>query len=712
MAVLMRVYDLESGVLLLDLPLPGSLSFSYGLNMSAQFSGEVPENWPKREEIVVGSPVEIYLENSRLLSGNIQRLEPSLSETIRFSGVGAMDSLYSQPKFPLAYYEDKPLLGVLVELLSRHSWLIGDISSLDDPDQVTSLDLRDEKNLLTQVNKLTGGIVEVFYREGEEILGYPSIDFGRFLRDSHIQALMPDQRPVLPGNNDKIHWIEDLSYQEDLAEAVYAVNALGGSVQDSTGESRVINLGDALADNVNLLLDPEFPIIEDLAERSWATLNLRDYGSTGGRVLATADGTTSGFIGDNTGGAVEQDAWIMYTFVPYPGMLESFSIWCTAVTANAVGFDITWVLQEIDLNDYRTVLVDNLLTGTFTTTDLANTIKKITPDSDYELEPGKLYGIALGFNFNPGPDIFTASFARRAIASTSHSFRFQTRAGKPGVGQLWSATNLLGYIEVITRAIDAPRADFVSEKAEKYTPKKTGANATAAEIEAAGAALYLWSKAYLIDHKPEIKTYNLTATGNRFFPKAGDTIYVNGKARGEYFDPLTRRFVTTYREIAGDLRVDRVQADIEGEAVKLSYNLMNGTGVPRTDMIVSIYDQTENNEPAAGDAAARPWALLLDTLSTTVGPISPNSQMSDGTLAYRVTLSVFSGSYASRPNGVEELYMAGLPYGTISPGGELRIEMVQLPSIENPNVIFDIALQTRNWEYGDVATITVKQVWR
>lgn len=712
MAVLLRVYDPTTDVLLTEIPLPGSLSISYGLNSSAQFSGEIPENWPKRDSVVVGYPVVIYLENTPLITGTITRLEPSLNYTTRFDGVGALDSLYASKKFPLAYYEDKPLLGVLVELLLQESWIIGDISTLDDPDQVTTIDLRKESNLLTQVNKLLAGIPEVFYREGVEILGYRSLDVGRFMQNSRIQALSSALRSSRPTDNEKIHWITDLSYQENLETATYAVNALGGNVTDNTGENRVINLGDAVSATPTLLLDSEFPIIEDLAERSWATLNYRDYGRVGGRVLSTVETGVSTYFGDQAGAGVEQNFWILHTFVPFPGLFESFSLWFGAVSANAVGLTAQWVLQEIDLSDYQTVLADNLLSGTLVMEAAhANTIHKFVPDSDYELEQGKLYGIAIGFETAPAPDIAFVNLKTRT-ASISLSFRLQRATNRPTTAALWNNVNNLGYIEVITSPIDAPLADFVGETAPKYAPKNTGANSSLAEIQAAGAALYQWSKAFLMDRVPEIKSFNMAATGSREFPKAGDTIYVNSKARGQYIHPITRVITPTMREVIADLRVDRVQADIEGEAVRLSYELMNGTGIPRTDLITDLYDETAPQEPAQGDVAVRPWALLLDTLSEVIGPISPNSTMSDGTLAYRVSISIFDGSYASRPNDVENVYLAGLPYGTISPGGELRVEMVQLPSIENPEVIFDIALRTRDWEYGDVATITVKQVWR
>lgn len=713
MAIVMRVYDSATDALLVEFPLAAGLSLSYGINSSLQFSGELPENWPKRELIVVGSPVEVFIGTRRLLAGILQRLEPTLDYITRFSGVGTMDSLYDEKIFPLAYYDSKPLLGVLVELLIQAGWLLGDISTLESPDQVTTIDLRSESNLLTQLNKLLTGIPEVFYREGETILGYPSIDIGRFMQSSGISALSPGMSPTTPEDSPDVHWITDFNYQEDSSAVVRAVKALGGNVRDNLAENRVINLGDALSGSIALIADPEFPIIEDLAERNWVAINYRDFGRVGGRVLSTVSGTTEViFIGDTQGAAVEQNVWLLFTFVPFPGMFESFSLWIgSAVGANVLTTPITWILQEISTSDYRTVIADNLATGTFTA-DLVNSIKKVSITSPYELVAGKLYGLAIGFDFNPSPDLFNIHFKDRT-ASTSYSFKVQNAGTRPTVAGLWSNLNALSYLEVITSPLDPVSGGVVGETASKYAPQNTGANSTLAEIRAAGAALYVWAKAYLIDRVPGIKNYNLSASAfSNSLPKVGDTLYVDSKAFGQYIDPVTGRIVTTVRDVQGNLRINSIQADIEDDSAQVTYALMTDTGVPKTDIIVSLYDKTENEDPAQGGAAARPWALLLDTLSIVVGPVSPDTMLEDGTLAVTVSISIFAGSYASRPSNVEEVYMAGLPYGTISPGGQLRVEMVQLPSIANPNVIFKIALQTRDWEYGDVATITVKQVWR
>lgn len=713
MALVLRIFDPDTDSLYFECPTISSINFSYGLNSSAQISGELPRNWPNSELIDVGHIVELYDGGNRLIRGFIQQISPNLKETMQFTAVGGIDSVYEQKVFPLAYYDTKPLLGVLVELLNQAGWLIGDISTLDDPDQVVTIDIRSEANLLTQINKLLSGIPEVFYREGQEILGFPSIDIGRFMENSYFQALTPSSQSRLPIDNPQIHWIEDLSYQESLGDSVYAVRSLGGDVRDNLGENRVINLGDAVSGNINLLFDPDFPIIEDLAERNWAALNYRDFGKVGGRVLSTVDGATGTYFGDNAGGGVEQNFWIMQTFLPYPGIFESFSLWFSVISANAVGLTMAWVLQEISISDYRTVIADNLLSGELVLTAAhANTIHKFTIDTEYELVRGKLYGIAFGFSTPPAPDIANVVVKGRA-ASTSHTFRLQNNiGGKVTTAGVWGAINWLPFLDIVTRPIDRPLASFVSQTASKYAPKNSGAISTLAEVRAAGTSLYAWTKAYLEDHRPSIQSYNLSAVGALTFPKAGSTIYVDGKARGQYIDPLTRKFMQTLRQVNANLRVDRVQVGIEKDVAKFSYNLLSGTGVLRTDLITSLYDETENEEPAAGDVAARPWALLLDTLSTSVGPVSPNSVMSDGTLAYRVSLSIFSGSYASRPNDVEDVFLAGLPYGIISTGGQLRVEMVQLPSLASPEVIFDIALQTRDWEYGDLANITVKQVWR
>lgn len=712
MTIFMRVFDKDTSVIIMEMPLASPLRYSYGLNASAQFSSEIPQNWPNSDLVEIGQAVEFRRGKTPFLAGNLQRVELTQGAMIGFTGMGQLDALYDEKAFGISTYEDLPLLGVLTELLQEAGWVLGDISSLKDPDQVTSINLRGEANLLVQINKLLSGVPELFYREGDFILGSPSLDIGTFKNASGIRALNAGRDAIIPEDNLDVHWVENLSYQEDVSQAAYAVHAIGGPVTDQLGIERVINLGDAVDADIAHLFDADFPIIEDLAEQSWAMLNYQAYGRVGGIIRSTVDGTSDVIIGDNVGGGGESNLWQMQCFVPFPGIFESFALWFGAVTANALGFDLTWVLQEIDINDHRTVLADNLLTGTINTASITNSIQRVTLTEDFEFLQGKLYGLAIGFNFNPSPDVFNVRLRTRAAFSNSPVFRMQSRNGKATLGATWGASQLLGFLEVKSRAIEVPQASFVGETAAKYAPKNTGGMSGPNAIQKAGLALRLWTKAYLLDRLPNVKTYSMSTVGTKLLPKAGDTIYVNSKAYGYYVDPISQEVVQTQRQVLGNLRVDKAQVEIEGESVKIQYELLDGLGIPRTSLIVDLYDRSRSQIPDQGDVAARPWSLLLDTLSLSVGPVNPDTVLSNGRFGYRVSVSIYSGAYLVRPANVEMIYLAGLPFGTLSTGGDLLVELASFPSLVTGLLVFDISLKNRNWVYGDIADLTVKLIWR
>lgn len=124
--------------------------------------------------------------------------------------------------------------------------------------------------------------------------------------------------------------------------------------------------------------------------------------------------------------------------------------------------------------------------------------------------------------------------------------------------------------------------------------------------------------------------------------------------------------------------------------------------------------QARTQATPEGEVIARPWLLTLDTLVATISDLSPDTTLGDGTKACLVTLSIFSGLFSVIPADVNQVYLAGLPFGT-SAQGVLRIELTQRPDLyisAADDVIFAVAFRNRGWEFEDAANLTVKLIWR
>jgi hypothetical protein len=151
---------------------------------------------------------------------------------------------------------------------------------------------------------------------------------------------------------------------------------------------------------------------------------------------------------------------------------------------------------------------------------------------------------------------------------------------------------------------------------------------------------------------------------------------------------------------------------LQGEKIEVDYTLADGEGIPLSDSILALYDETENDKPPEGDLLTSPWGLLLDTINVSIGPAVANAEFADGTAAYEVVVSIFDGSLGSLPGLTEWVYLAGNPYGD-SVSGLLRIEVTEEPEFTaTGQITFLVGFTTRGWQYGDEADLVVKLIWR
>lgn len=727
--VFLRFIDPDTNTALFDLPVE-SFKLNVGLNQSTEWSASISIQTPSITTIFRGMVIEFYVDGALYFEGVLQRFDPELTEktTLSISGRSFLDNdLYSVKSYPLSYYDQAPILGVGTELLLQAGWALGDIGTLEETDLTTTIDLRGERNLLTQFNKFLQGLPRTYWREGVQRLDTHTVDLGIFNQGSGIAAIAPDSLAQFEEDSPYVHTIESFKYTVDFIEAAYAIRLQGGNINDA-GTERVVNLGDALAVDLNLRLDTQYPIIEEVNERVWSVVNLTDYPYPGGRIFSSEDTLsnviTVAAIGDTVGGAVEANVHMLISFIPYPGLLNHITIRLGTRDVNFTSelgsvFDIYWRIYEIDPSDNRTVTAiihHQVIPGAqFPAADMALIL---IPDTEIILEAGKLYGLGIGTTVGPVLDVARQVIIGANRTSVSNTF-FMRQLNIPGgtlpvVGSSFNIANFVPVIEVVTDRIGTIFASAVTEKQEKFAPPKTGAASPSAEIQRAGYALYQYGKNYLFEHPPIKKEYSMSVVGTKHVPKPGDTLYVKGRATIEFFDEISNTvFVEIMEDIDGDLRVISYDMDFAKDgSIQINYKLQEGDGIPVTERLLALYDETKDQKPPEGDIWASPWGLLLDTISVNISNVSPNATFSDGTFAYGVTVSIFDGSVASLPTNTEWVYLAGNPYGTGS-GGDLRIEVTEEPTFSSSGQItFLVAFANRGWEYGDSASLTIKLIWR
>lgn len=735
MATFARFFDPDTDGVLFDLPVLNA-NIEFGLNQSTRWSMTIDLNVYGIETIFRGLTVELYVDGVLILEGQLQEFSPVITgeSEIAIKGHSFLDALYDSPSYPLSYYDDKPVLGVLTELLIQNGWLLGEVGTVANPDQTMTKDLKGEKNALTQLKSALDGLEGTYYREGGSVLGTRRLDIGSFQEKSGISLVMPSEFSTYEDDDDYAHVLTDLSYTVDFTDAIHAVRMEGGKVRES-GADRVIHLGDAGIANRDLMHDQEFPIVEDMTDSGWVLYNNRDYPYIGGVIHGVPRTNLAGLsqftIGDNDG-ANNINRKVLQTFYAFPGRLRSFTFWWNTIAwTAALVTDIisganamTWSLWEVDTTTNNTLIDGPFASGVYTNEAIYYSGRvypnsgpvEIVLEDNVVLEAGKYYGIVHELAVDPTPATYAAFILIHNVVYSPISWmklQYLDTLPNVGIGSVFTTYARLWPFRVETVPLSRLFSGFTVEKESKYAPQKTGADAAAGEISRAGLALYDYGKAFLTEHRPRKREYSASTVGTKRLPRPGDTVYVKGKAVLEYYDTGRDRILqTVYDEIDADLRVSGYTVTIANDEISVDYKLLDEAGVIESERLLNLYDNTEQKDPPEGAANYSLWGLVLDTLTTSIPATSPDTTMVDGRNAISVSLSILSGSVPSIPQDTQSVYMAGLPYGT-SNNGDLDIEMVSEPEfLSSGTVDFKVSLKNRGWEFGDTADLTVKLIWR
>ena len=232
MAFVLRVFDITGITPLTEIFIEGG-SINRGLDASSNFSISVPSNTAAAANLDEGLQVELYLDGSLMLVGEIQKLDRGVvdaSKSINITGRGILDTLYDVNPDPTLVIENKAMLMAIKEMIEPYDWRLGDISTLPDKDFVIDLiDLRNENSFMDQVRKILQLQEGVSWTAGETVLGTRTINIGTFNVESGALFRSPASRiyTELPQHFNIITKLSEKTSNEDL---IYYLEPVGGEV--------------------------------------------------------------------------------------------------------------------------------------------------------------------------------------------------------------------------------------------------------------------------------------------------------------------------------------------------------------------------------------------------------------------------------------------------------------------------------------------------
>lgn len=281
-----RFIDPTTNVVISD-AVPTSCSIKFTLSQSPEWSASFVKNLAAIENVNQGANVEIYFNEVNILTGKLQ--SPSekwggQKVDISLSGRGVMDNLYDVRSYSYGYFENRPRLGIVAELLERAGWRVGHIETWTNAGNITTVDLRNEKRLYSQIASLINSFPATYFRYGGIVAGKHTIDIGSFNTDSGVALVRGAELETTAEMALKTGLVESINQSTTLTEIVNAVEVWGGDVQDNLGVERTIFLKDTLAGYPALASDPDFPIITELANALYRIQN---------NALATTRGSQS-----------------------------------------------------------------------------------------------------------------------------------------------------------------------------------------------------------------------------------------------------------------------------------------------------------------------------------------------------------------------------------------------------------------------------------
>lgn len=190
--------------------------------------------------------VQIYNLGVKIVEGFLDNVSLNYDAgSISFSCNSGFEALTKIKAKADAVYQNAQLLSIVHDLLTLTTdWTLGDVSTMDDPEITTTLDLRAENQLFPQILQAVKSIPNTFCRYGGlNSAGLKTIDIGYF--------------------NEEIAEIDvnTLSRNIKSSDVLQTIESYGGLYENPSGTNQIISLQDALNFDATLASHADFPII-------------------------------------------------------------------------------------------------------------------------------------------------------------------------------------------------------------------------------------------------------------------------------------------------------------------------------------------------------------------------------------------------------------------------------------------------------------------
>lgn len=698
----------STGLLIGDSPLI-SANFSRSLNASGEWQISLPAALPVADQLTLNAVAVLYYKGARLIGGPIQAISQAFddSPTLEISGRDEFDSLYSVAADSIAYYDDRNILAGLYALLFRANWRIGKVDTYQAPTATVTIDLRNEKNVLTQIASLVKDQPGVVYRYGGYEDGYHLLDIGTLAYPVRRTLSQPAGLDYVRDQDPSVPILTALTVKTTIIDRIDVIEAIGGDVQDTSGVKRTITLGDAIDVDPTRRYDANYPIVETVSEQAFSILR-RAAGRPGGRVVSNPITTlTVAIIGEI--GAVNSNYHTLFTFQPMPGVLKAFNFWSGtvsgAVETNLKALTFMWYLHAVDeVNPHipgtllQSGIIPNSAWG-------SNRHCRVKIDNGYTLEYGVRYQIRVGFTTIPAANNnITVQYANVVPLSKSARMDYST-----AIAAGYVSYNRYPKFVVETEATDEFVGGSIVERNTAFAPQRTSGNVTLAEIQNTANALYTWGKQYLDTHLQNRSEYTAQISGGLFDIEPGDALRLLAKAEYVTEDRFANTLSRRFEQVDITLRVQSIKYQFQDGKVQGSVTFMDqNLPAESANTEINQFDTQEKKKPE-GKIIPLPDQWSMTSVTFPVSAVLPNTVMSGSGLPARL---VQVGT--SAPAGIADMVLIAKPFVIHNSGLDMELEIAFEP--DYPNGIIGagvrIAVKNRGWTYDDSAVITMYFGWR
>lgn len=684
-------------------------NYSRALNQSGEWQINLPASLPVAEQLTLNAFVELRYNGTVLIAGPIQLINQAYddSPTLEISGRDEFDSLYRYAADSIAFYNDRNILAGLYALLFRAGWRIGKVDTYESPTATVTIDLRKEKNLLTQVAALVKDQPGVVYRYGGYENGKHMLDIGTLAYPVRKTLSQPAGLDYMRDTDPAVPVLTALTVKTTIIDRIDVLEAIGGDVQDNAGVKRAIHLGDAITADPTRRYDPNYPIVETVSEQSFVVLR-RAAGRPGGRVVSNPVATTTIVVLGEVG-AVASNYHILFTFQPMPGILRAFNFWTGtvggAVETNLKALTFMWYLHAVDeANPHipgallQSGTIPNGAWGT-------NRHCRVLINNGYVLEHGVRYQIRIGFTTTPAANNnIPVHYANVVPLSRTQRMDYSAAIGS-------GYTNLNRYPKFLVET--DPTDEFVGgsivERNTAFAPQRDQSNVTLAEIANAANALYTWGKQYLDTHLLNRTEYTAQISGGLFDIEPGDALRINAKAEYVTEDRFANTLSRRFERVDTILRVQSIKYSFSDGKIQASVTFLD-PNIPTESESTEInqFDTQQKPKPE-GRIIPLPDQWSMTTVNMAVSNVLPDTVMSgSGLPARRVQIGT------STVSGSGDMALIAKPYVVHDDGIDMEIEIEVEPDLQGSIIgtVVRIAVKNRGWTYDDSATITVYFGWR